>query len=140
VITAEPSIALDDGMIFLIDGDPVLGPEARYHLCPLARSPTATRSICRGISRGTGRDDPASSMDITLMRGRRRDESAGQVERDHLDLRHVRRRADAARKKARRTVPATCKASPLAAPASRPPRSPTTSSASISIPVRRSAT
>lgn len=73
-----PSIELVDGMIFMLDGDAITGQKLGQHLAPL--SEIADRyeiDLPFYLPADLDVKTAASSMPITLMRGRRRDESQG---------------------------------------------------------------
>jgi hypothetical protein len=78
VITPEPSISLDDGMVYLIDGDPLLDQKKHFHLCPLGEIAARFEiDLPWYLPADLDVMTTASSMNLTLMRGRRRDESQG---------------------------------------------------------------
>lgn len=76
VVTPEPSVIMDDGMVYLLDGDAIQGHKQGKHLCPLLDI-AEEKALIFYLPEDLNIETPASQMEITLMRGRRRDESQG---------------------------------------------------------------
>lgn len=75
-VSPVPSLALEDGMIFLLDEEPAQGHKQGKHLCPLLDL-TEGEEPYYYLPEELTITTPASEAEITLMRGRRRDESQG---------------------------------------------------------------
>lgn len=82
VVTPRPSVVMPEGMIYLIDGDPLPDQATGTHLCPLSTllSEEGNANL-DGLTRYSPADlylkTPGSRREITLMTGRRRDEPQG---------------------------------------------------------------
>lgn len=74
VAEPEPSVRLDDGMIYMIKGEPVPGQKTGRHLCSLdlLREPSLLR-----YPADIDVQTPGSKIEITLSKGNRRDEGPG---------------------------------------------------------------
>jgi energy-coupling factor transporter ATP-binding protein EcfA2 len=77
VVTPAPSVILDDGMVFMIDGNAVPGQKKDFHLCPLAKL-RDLNALNWYLPEEVDVQTPGSLREITLMTGRRRDEKQGQ--------------------------------------------------------------
>lgn len=75
-VTPKPSIKLDDGMIYMIDGAPVPDQQQGVHLCPLDKL-TDPNKLVWYLPSELDVKTPSSDVEIVLSQGRNRAEQQG---------------------------------------------------------------
>ncbi len=82
VVEPQPSLTLDHGMIYLVDGTPVSGQESGFHMCPLdifldGEGEVDLMRLSWFLPSEVKIVTPGSRCEITLMNGRNRQEGQG---------------------------------------------------------------
>lgn len=76
IVKPEPSVVLNDGAVYLLDGEPLAEQQRGVHTCPLSMLARPDDLIWYDPNK-LDVQTPASNFEIILMQGRRRDEGQG---------------------------------------------------------------